>query len=229
VVEAIVAIPAVFAAGAGLLLERRCLGQIAFVQPMVLCALVGLFSGQTEACLWIGVSLQLLSVGQGHHADWALAGFVAAASLAVWSVLWGSDVTPGSVVALTALSASVAAAMLARSLELSLARTDGALQRRVPIWEGKDPVGALERHARRRVFRCAAQGGVEGIAGTALAVGGMYAASFAEAPPVIVVSAARLAVPGLALAVALGAMAGYRFVGYSAAGFAAVFAASVAL
>ena len=54
-VEALIWVGAVFSAGSLLILERRCLGQMAVVQPLVLCLVAGLVTGQQEIAIWLGI------------------------------------------------------------------------------------------------------------------------------------------------------------------------------
>jgi len=201
-VEALVAIPVVFFLGALLLLERRCLGQIAFVQPIVLCGLVGFATGNEETGIWIGVSLQLLSVGQGHYADWALAGFAGAAALWISAEVFSLPCAPGTPGSVALVGTAVASGIMARMVELRFARTDGVVVRSRPP-------------------------GVESLVATSIATLAIWGSSFLGAPGTMQETITRLAVPSIGMAVALGSLAGYRFVGYAAAGLASVVAIMV--
>lgn len=226
-VEALVAIPVVFFLGALLLLERRCLGQIAFVQPIVLCGLVGFATGNEETGIWIGVSLQLLSVGQGHYADWALAGFAGAASLWISTEVFSLPCAPGTPGSVALVGTAVASGIMARMVELRFARTDGVVVRSRPPWDEVNTARELETLAHRRVLRGGLHGGVESLVATSIATLAIWGSSFLGAPGTIQETITRLAVPSIGMAVALGSLAGYRFVGYAAAGLASVVAIMV--
>lgn len=226
-VEALITIPLVGILGAVLLLERRCLGQIAFVQPLVLCAATGWVTGNEEIGIWVGVSLQLMSVGQGHYADWALAGYSGAAAIWIGERLLAVPLAPGSPESIALVGTAVVCAIAARSVERRFAMTDGITIRSKPPWDGANAAKELEQLTRRRIFRGWAVGAVEALAASGVSTTAIWGATLLSPPQSPVDAVARLAVPAIGMAVALGSLAGYRFVGYAAAGVVSTAAMTV--
>ncbi len=228
-VETVTAIALVFFSGGILLLERRCLGQIAFVQPLALCAIAGMATGQPGTGVWMGVSLQLLSAGQGHYADWALAGFAGAATLWLSKTFLHQPLIPGEPGALAAIGSAVLFAIVARTLERRFARTDGAFLRSSPPWDKRDTAGELENLAHRRLLRGGLVGALESTIAVTVSLVAVWASSFVTPSSDWIPAAVRVAVPALGMAVALGSLAGYRFVAYAGAGLAVTVAMWVVL
>lgn len=200
-----------FLAGGVVNLERRCLGQMALAQPLVLCAVAGLASGQPEAGAWIGICLQLMAHGQGRNADWPLAGSGAALTL-LYGPGIGLRLEPGGPGALITLVVPVAAALGAQLIERGLYRRDGAVIRDDAPWDSDRPARALERLVRGRILRGVALGGVETVAVGALTVLGAVAIDGWGGGgdgwrTLVLVSA-----PAAAAAVALGALASHQLI-----------------
>ncbi len=225
-VEALIWFAVLFAACGILLLERRCLGQSAVVQPLVLCLLAGYVTGYESIGLWMGISLQLLSMGQGHYADWALAGVLSALSLLISHRL-GLEIAVGSPSSVALITIAVLAAILARLLERRLARTDGEALRCTPPWESDNPTRAFESLVHMRMLRGFLLGGTQAAIGSALAVGAILALDQHASSSAWLAILGGMAVPALGTAVALGSLSGYRFIGYAGAGMAVTLAAAV--
>ena len=238
-VPALIWSAAVFTVGGLLLLERRCLGQAAVVQPLVLTLLCGWIARELavaagvepgpviETALWMGISLQLLSVGQGHNADWALSGIICSAALLVSGEL-GVALTPGSPATITLVTAAVLFGMGARIFDKRLARTDCAKQRAANLWERPDLSQTLERLIHGRLRRGFLVGGVQSLVGVGASMGILVLLARADLHPSPIISdVGLLAVPTLGAAVALGSLAGFRFVGYAGAGAAAAILSAV--
>jgi len=154
--------------GSILLLEQRCLGKVAFVQPLILCCLAGMATGQMEAGLWFGISLQLLSIGQSHYGNWALAGIITASSLVALH-LQGLGSLPGNPDSLVLLCCAVLAGILADTVEKTLAARSARPMTTIPLWQSPDSFDAFHRLIRRRVLRGFLFGGLQCLLGTAMA------------------------------------------------------------
>ncbi len=225
-VETLIWFAVLFAASGILLLERRCLGQSAIVQPLVLCLLAGHFTGYESIGLWMGISLQLLSMGQGHYADWALAGVLSAMSLLVCHRL-DLEVAVGSPSSIALITIAVLAAILARLLERRLAQTDGEVLRSTSPWESDNPTRAFESLVHMRLLRGFLLGGTQAAIGSALAAGAILVLDQHTPSFTWLATLGGMAVPALGTAVALGSLSGYRFIGYASAGMAVTLAAAV--
>ena len=168
-VEALIWVGVVFTAGSLLILERRCLGQMAIVQPLVLCLAAGLITGQQDTGIWLGVTLQLFSVARVRQVDWALCGIVSATALfclerlGIGVVLGG----PGAIV-LTAISVIIGVG--SKALDKRYARTDGERLRAHSPFAEPDPAQAIELSVRRASYRWIVVGGLEVIIGAGLAI-----------------------------------------------------------
>ena len=225
-VETLIWVAVLFAASGTLLLERRCLGQSAIVQPLVLCLLAGHFTGYESIGLWMGISLQLLSMGQGHYADWALAGVLSALSLVVCHRL-DLELAVGSPSSIALITIAVLAAILARLLERRLARTDGEALRSTPPWESDNPTRAFEFLVHMRLLRGFLLGGAQGAVGLTLATGAILLLDQHTPSSAWLTILGGMSVPALGTAVALGSLSGYRFIGYAGAGMAVTLATAV--
>ena len=148
-VEIVIYAVAVFFAGSVLLLERRCLGQMAVVQPLVVCLLAGWLTGNIMVAIWLGVSLQLLSVSPQRRIDWALAGVVAAVTLFLGDS-FGIPLKTGSPSALALLLVALLMGGMARLLEKRYARIDGEIIRTASPLSEDNPVRAIESHVHGR-------------------------------------------------------------------------------
>jgi hypothetical protein len=216
VVEALIGGGVAFALGAVLLLERRCLGQIAFVQPLALCLIAGWLAGNEPLGLWLGISLQLFAAGQGPQADWSLAGVVAALAVIV-APRFGVVAAPGDPSSVALFGLAVLTATGARELERRRARLDGAALRASLPWEREDPAAAFDRLIRARVLRGLAVGGAQTVLLGAAAVGiAITAAELTFGGTARLVAA--LAIPTLGGAVLLGALRSERCIGIAGAG-----------
>lgn len=215
-----------FVVGGLLNLERRCLGQMALAQPLVLCAIAGALSGQPEAGVWIGICLQLLAHGQARDADWPLAGSGAALTL-LYGPRLGLSFDAGAPAALVAVVVPVASAFAARLVERRQFRTDGETIRRKPPWDDTQPTRALERLIRVRVLRGLALGGLETlIVGGISLIAALAIDSWSgggEGWRALV----RVAVPAVGGAVAIGALADYRLVALAGLALAATLGQAV--
>lgn len=156
-----------FIVGSTLVLERRCLGQMAIVQPLVVCLIAGWLTGSEGVAIWLGITLQLFSVDRAKEIDWPLAGVVSAAVLLVLN-RFGIELSAGGPGSLMALMAAVLVGIASRSIELNYARIDGQYLRSNSPWSSDDPVKAVETTVRRVVVRWFVIGGVEVTVGTAL-------------------------------------------------------------
>ncbi|MDJ0761518.1 MAG: hypothetical protein QNJ97_00900 [Myxococcota bacterium] len=210
-VEALVWVGPVFLAGSLLILERRCLGQMAVVQPLVVCLIAGWVTDTTETAIWIGVTLQLFSVSEIRRVDWALAGVVAAVSLVVaWRI--GLLLSPNRPEAVALMIVATLVGVGSRYLDRRYARVDGERLKAHSPWETADPAGRVETLVRKRLLRWFVVGGLQVTVGTgaclAVLVGTRHLAG--ETPQETQVFAAL--VPAIGTAVAVGALAQRRFV-----------------
>jgi hypothetical protein len=217
---------AAFIAGGLLTLERRGLGQMALAQPLVLCAIAGLVTGQPEAGAWIGICLQLMAHGYARDADWPLAGNGAALTLLCVPDL-GLRLEPGSAGALIAVVVSVAAARLSQQAERRLARRDGELLRRAAPWDDDRPDRALERLMRGRILRAFTLGGGATLIVGATSLLGVVSIGDGGGGGDAWRTLVQLAVPTAASAVALGALASYRLVALTGLGLIGVLVQAV--
>lgn len=219
-------VAAAFLAGGVLTLERRCLGQMALAQPLVLCAVAGLAIGQPAAGVWIGICLQLLAHGHARDADWPLAGTGAALALAYGPEL-DLSFEPGGPGALMAVVVPVAAAIAARRLERRMSRLDGEALRRLPPWDAPQPALALERLIRGRILRGLAIGGLETIAVGAISLLGATAITEWGGGSDAWHSLIQVSVPTVGAAVAIGALADVRLVALTGLALAGTLARAV--
>lgn len=217
--QALIWAAAAFVAGGAMTLERRCLGQMALVQPLTLCPLAGLIAGQPEAGVWIGVCLQLYSHGHGRDADWALAGCAAALTL-LYSPRLGLALGPGDPASLIAVALPLACALGSRLLERRLARTDGAALRLRSPWSAERPARALERLVRRRLARSLALGGLETLVAGGITILGAVAIGHWGGGGAGWRALVAVAVPALGAAVAVSALADQRLVALTGVGLA---------
>ncbi len=211
-VEGLIQILAVTLGGGLLMLERRCLGQMAFVQPLVVCSFAGALTGRVELGVWLGVSLQLFSVQPMRNVDWAVAGIAAAATVIVAPHL-GLSVGVGSVGACLVIALCVLLGIGSWRLEKVYFRQDRECLTTNPPWTMADPEKEIARIVHSRVLRWFVIGAAETFAGTAVVVGmlvlfGMAGLSF-DRPDAL----GALAIPILGTAVAIAAAGRLRYVG----------------
>lgn len=209
-VETLIYVVAIFVIGSILMLERRCLGQMAFVQPLVVCLLAGWTVDRVEMGIWLGVSLQLLSVSPMRRFDWALCGVVGALTLIVTAKL-GIPLIVGSPSALTLVLIVLLVGAVGRALERRYARTDGERIRNASPLLENDAVTAIEAHVYRVIARYFVVGGFETAVGTGLALLAVFGVGLLGplSPANIAIFAAS--VPVLGAAVALSALVEFRF------------------
>ena len=224
-VEILVVASVVYLVGAILLLERRCLGQMALVQPLVLCVVAGWLAGRIELGLWCGISLQLFSLSPGRRVDWALAGVITAAVIVLGQRLEiplqvGGD-GACAIIALAAL-----AGIGSRKIEVRYAEVDGARILERPPWEAEDCLGGIERIVHRRVVRWFLLGGVEVLVSVAVVTGLVLFVSTTFSVSVSALSVGAIAVPALGSAVAIAALGSYKHIAW--AGLVAVAGAMIA-
>jgi hypothetical protein len=209
-VEAIIYGLVIFVVGSVLMLERRCLGQMAFVQPLVVCLLAGWFVDNVEMGLWLGVSLQLLSNSPMRRFNWALCGVVGALTLMV-AAKQGIGLTVGSPNALALVVVVLWVGAMARILERRYARRDGERIRTASPLLENDAVTAIESHVYRVIVRYFFVGGFQTVIGTGLALLAVVGlASVGQMPPAMVTIFAVF-VPVLGAAVALSSLVEFRF------------------
>ena len=210
-VEILIWITAVFAVGSFLLLERRCLGQRALVQPLALCLIAGWATDNVETGLWLGVSLQLLSLAPSRVVDWALASVVAAAGLLITDHLdlpLGKGQAPTS----TLLLVAVIAGLAARYIERNYARRDREKVEVRPPWRDMDPASAVEKAVYHAIYRWILVGGLEVLVSLGLALFAIKIAVFFGETPVWLTQIVSIGVPTLGAAVLLSSLTGIRFV-----------------
>lgn len=213
-VEVLIWALAIFAFGGVLVLERHCLGQRAMVQPLALCLIAGLVSDHVETGIWLGVTLQLLSVVPSRTVDWALSGAVAAALLLtvpLFGVTIVSGDLPSSIIALV----SVLAGLASRAVERWYARTDlGKIQGHSP-WKDADPVRAMERAVYHAIGRWLIVGGIEVIIGVGFGLAAVAASQQIAPNPEWLSRACAVALPTFGVAVVASALVEYRFIAWS--------------
>lgn len=211
-VEALIQILAVTLGGGLMMLERRCLGQMAFVQPLVVCSFAGILAGRVELGVWMGVSLQLLSVHPMRHADWAIAGIAAAGSIIVAPQL-GLSVGVGSVGACLAIALCVLMGIGSLKLEKVYFRQDRECLVTNPPWTMADPEKEIAKIVYSRVRRWFLIGAAETFAGTSAVLGILVLFSFSglsfDKPDAL----GALAIPILGTAMAVSVAGRLRYVG----------------
>jgi mannose/fructose/N-acetylgalactosamine-specific phosphotransferase system component IIC len=208
--ETLISIAAVFVIGSVFLLERRCLGQMALVQPLVVCLAAGWFTGNQEVGIWLGVSLQLLSVGPIRSIDWALSGMVAAISVFLAPGYGVPLVGAGGPSALAIAFVAIAFGMVARSIERRYARIDGEMTRGSSPWQQTDPGKAIESHVYRVIRRWFVVGGLQITVGTALALFAAWGVGSDSVQNSTVTRVCAVIVPIIGVAIAVSSFTDYR-------------------
>ena len=127
----------VFFLGAVLLLERYSLGKLAFVQPLVLLLISGFITDQQETAIWLGITLQLLSIGQSHYCNWALVSFVSSAALIILH-RFGISVDPGSAQSLVIIIPSILLGIQSEQLHHIYMRKNALPMNANPIWHNAE-------------------------------------------------------------------------------------------
>ncbi|MCP4604380.1 MAG: hypothetical protein GY847_28300 [Proteobacteria bacterium] len=213
-VEALGWVAAIFAIGSLLILERRCLGQMAVVQPLVLCLVAGWISGNENMAIWLGVSLQLFSVTRTRQIDWALCGVISAAVI-LTAARFGIPLSAGGPGACLVLMVAVLTGMASRALDRKYARIDGERQRANSPWATDDPVSAVESIVRGMVVRWLVVGGIEVAIGTSLALFALYWAGQLGDTLAWQKAFWAAAIPTLGAAVAISSFARYRILAWA--------------
>ncbi len=201
---------AIIAIGSLFVLERRCLGQMAIVQPLVTCLVAGWISGNETTGLWLGISLQLFSLTPLRQVNWALSGVVAAATLLMAHKL-GIPIAVGGKAACSIIIVVMIVGIAARALERRYARKDGERMQRHSPWLENDPVRAVESLVHRTIARWFIVGGIEVLVGTGLALIIAYGVGSIGDLDQSGNTAGALVVPALGAAVAASSLVEYRF------------------
>jgi hypothetical protein len=222
-VESLIFFAIVFAAGAILLLERRSIGQNAFVQPLVLCLLAGIIAKSPVTAVWIGISLQLLSVGQAYYCNWTLSAFIGAAAI-IFFKIHGISIMPGSPQSMMLLLLAILTGIAAQQYENHLARVDSDRIEKLKIWKSADLYKSFTDLVHKRILRGLLTGGLQSTIGAAIVIVIVWFASGTISIRPVVTRVVMIAIPSFGVAVTLGSLADYRYIGYTAAGAAAVMA-----
>ena len=214
-VEVLIWAAGIFFLGGALVLERHCLGQRALVQPLSLCLVAGLLSDHVETGIWLGVTLQLLSLAPTRSVDWALSGAVASILLAVVPHKLGITVVSGDLDSTLIAFVAVVGGVISRRVEGWYARTDwGKIQGRPP-WKASDPVKAMEHTVYRAILRWLAVGGIEVSLGVGVGLAAMIGAQSFGPNPEWLTKACATALPTFGVAVVASALVEYRFIAWS--------------
>ncbi|MBN2527781.1 MAG: hypothetical protein JXR76_15435 [Deltaproteobacteria bacterium] len=220
-VQALSIFAAVFVVGAMLLLERRCLGKPAVVQPLVLCLIAGLLQGESTTGLWLGISLQLLSMGQSHYCNWVLAAITAGGSVAI---LGAYDIllVPGAPAAVALLLVSILVGIVFDFIDRKLSFSRGnSVIAGADIWKSESGE-EFSRLIYRMVFRGFLFGGMQSMLGVGLASALGYAMTVLTSvqPHLFVQQIVALLVPLFGVSVTLGSLSGRVFPFYAFIGVA---------
>ena len=225
--ETLIIATIVFFGGSLLLLERRCLGQISIVQPLVVCAAAGYVSGESELGLWLGISIQFLSVGQSHYANWALVAVVAAMSM-IYSQMMGWDVQPGNPHSLIILTLSIGAGFLSQTQERHFARSDSG--RNGSGRNDEVNLASIEALVKKRILRGLLMGGIEALVGSALVVTSVYFFQNLRGSPLSpIYTIIAIVVPALGVAIAIGSLSRYGYIFFASTGAVLTLAVAVIL
>jgi hypothetical protein len=221
-VQALITFLAVYVGGAALLLERRCLGKPAVVQPLVLCLIAGLSLDDAMVGLWLGVSLQLLSMGQSHYCNWVLSSIGAAGAMVILND-YNVHLSPGDPAIMGVLVMSVLVGIvfdfMDRKLNLSRSASE---QRGMNIWRSDHSGDEFSRLIYRRVLRGFLFAGVQSMLGVGLVFLAGYflgTSDSIQAGPEVR-KAVALVVPLFGVSVTLGSLSGRLFPFYALVGVA---------
>ncbi|MBN2340238.1 MAG: PTS sugar transporter subunit IIC [Deltaproteobacteria bacterium] len=218
-VQIVTIVAVVFILGAILLLERRCLGKTALVQPLVLCLLAGIISGEETTGIWLGISLQLLSIGQGHYCNWVYASIAASGAFVVLG-LYDVRFGPGTLASIALVLVSILLGIISDSAERRLLRGENAAPPDAELWRSEQGVEAFASLIYRRVLRGFLLGGVQSVLGVALATGLAYVVAektIIQLNPLMPVAVA-IAIPIFGVAVTLGSLSGRAYPFYAGIG-----------
>jgi hypothetical protein len=215
-----------FFVGGILMLERRCVGQMAFVQPMAIVLIAGMFIDQPVPALWFGVTLQLLSTGQTHYCNWVLAA-VAAGTAMVALHAEGIAIVPGSVPSLGILVSSTLLGIASDQLDKWQARKDNTTQ---VVPAGAHPEETIEPFVRlihRRIVRSFFISGLQSVVAVSVTCAtGILAHRLFPVSHAMVQSIMLMAIPSFGVVAVLTSLVGMRFTFFAAVS-AVVFTAVV--
>lgn len=213
-VEALIWVAIIFLLGSFFALERRCLGQMAFVQPLVLCLVTGWLADQPELGIWLGVSLQLSSITPTRHSDWALSGMIAAATI-LTSHRLGIYIVPGDPKAYGTVLIAVFAGIASHRMDCKLAQLDGIKIQNNPPWKGQDPAHTVETLVRKFITRWFFIGGAQVTIGTGIATLALYIFNATYGPTEIPHPMWVVIMPVLGAVVAMNSLMEYRFLAWA--------------
>jgi hypothetical protein len=213
----------VFVVGAILLLERQSLGKLAFVQPMVLCLLAGIILKQPGIAIWLGISLQLLSVGQGRYCNWALVGVITASTLLLLGY-YDISIVPGSVESIVLLIVSILFGIQSDAFIRMMVRKYAVPLRSNPLWHNAKSFNDFSRIIYKSMLRGLIAGGVESLMGVTVASLLTYGSYAKVHVNPLVSSTVIVVVPLFGVSVALGAMSRKRYPVMAAVGVVIFFA-----
>ncbi len=207
-------ITVIFLTGSILVMERRCLGQRALVQPLTLCLLAGWLVDDVEVGLWLGVTLQLFSVTPNRSVDWGLAGAITAITLVAAARL-DATFSMGSTESSVLLLVAVLLGVVCRKVESSFARADTKIILTRSPWTEPNPERAVERTVYRAIGRWILLSGLQVTSGVGLSIACMLGATFLDPPPAWLQTVSTVAMPTFGVAVALSALAQTRLIAWS--------------
>ncbi|MCU0660990.1 MAG: PTS sugar transporter subunit IIC [Myxococcota bacterium] len=203
--------------GGALALERRCLGQMALVQPLLVCFLAGWVIGQPEVGLWLGTCLQLFSLLPRRGLDWSTAGLCAAATLYLSSLL-GFKVEVGSPAAVVVLLVSSISILTTSVIDRWVSFYHARLLTRAAPLSKDDARVEVARFVNTSLYRLWTFGSLALFLYIAVA---LFAAALFSRIPLQnswTVEVAAVGAPLLAMAVALGSMARRRLLAWALVG-----------
>ncbi len=166
-VEAVIIGIVLFVAGAVLLLERKALGKLAFVQPLVLCLIAGMIVNEEETALWIGISIQLLSIGQSHYCNWALVAVINSASLIILKH-YGISIDPGSADSMVLITSSILTGIMFDSFINKLSHKHDIPMRSNPLWHNAESFNDFKKVIQKSIVKGLILGGLSTVAGVAI-------------------------------------------------------------
>ncbi|MCK9523661.1 MAG: hypothetical protein M0R76_11580 [Proteobacteria bacterium] len=206
-----------FAIGGLLMLERRCVGQMAFVQPLAILLIAGFVAGAPAPALWLGVTLQLLATGQTHYCNWVLVAVSAAFSLIALQ-RWGVVVQPGDAPILAVLAFSTIWGIASFQFDKWLARKDNAVVELLPHGVSEETVEPFIRLVHRRVARNLLISGLQSVLAVGLSVlAGLAAHIWLPAPNPVALSVMQMAIPAFGVVAVLSSLVDWRFTSVAAA------------
>lgn len=170
--ETLIWVAAIFFGGGILALERRCLGQMAVVQPLVVCLIAGWIGRCEEAAIWLGSSLQLFSVGQARQGDWAMSGLVVGATMVVASRL-DIPLAAGGPRSCALALVAVFVGIGSRVLDRRYWRKDGERLRVTSPWLSEDVAKSVESLVRQVMIRWLFIGGIAVTLGAGISLLGV--------------------------------------------------------